>query len=120
MAGRQARASLLEPRGRRATANRAARTASRSRRATRVNGHALLLINPHTSFYFRSELQMTSGEGLNAYGASTWGQFFIYQGFNARAGWMHTSSGVDTVDEFAEEVVRGRALPIATAPSGGR
>src|SRR5882672_4447275 len=45
---------------------------------------------------------MTSDEGLNAYGAATWGQFFIYQGFNARAGWMHTSSGVDNVDEFAE------------------
>ena len=36
------------------------------------DGHALLLINPHTSFYFRSELQVTSGEGLNAYGAATW------------------------------------------------
>ncbi len=69
-------------------------------------GHALLLINPHTSFYFRSELQMTSDEGLNAYGASTWGQFFIYQGFNAHAGWMHTSSGVDNVDSFAETIVR--------------
>ena len=69
-----------------------------------VDGHALLLINPHTSFYFRSELQMTSGEGLNAYGASTWGQFFIYQGFNEKAGWMHTSSGVDNVDEFAEDI----------------
>ena len=34
-----------------------------------VDGHALLLINPHTSFYFRSELQMTSDAGLNAYGA---------------------------------------------------
>jgi acyl-homoserine-lactone acylase len=69
-------------------------------------GHALLLINPHTSFYFRSEAQVTSDAGLNAYGASTWGQFFIYQGFNARAGWMHTSSTVDNVDEFAERVVR--------------
>ncbi|MEI9892249.1 MAG: penicillin acylase family protein [Caulobacteraceae bacterium] len=68
--------------------------------------HALLLINPHTSFYFRSELQMTSDEGLNAYGASTWGQFFIYQGFNAKAGWMHTSSAVDAVDEFVETIVR--------------
>lgn len=65
---------------------------------------ALLLINPHTSFFFRSELQVTSGEGLNAYGATTWGQFFIYQGFNANAGWMHTSSGVDNVDEFAYQV----------------
>ena len=69
------------------------------------DGHALLLINPHTSFYFRSELQMTSEEGLNAYGASTWGQFFIYQGFNAHAGWMHTTSGVDRTDEFAETIV---------------
>jgi len=65
---------------------------------------SLLLINPHTSFYFRSELQMKSGEGLDAYGAVTWGQFFIYQGFNPHAGWMHTSSGVDNVDEFAYEV----------------
>ena len=68
------------------------------------NHHALLLINPHTSFFFRSELQMTSDEGLDAYGAVTWGQFFVYQGFNARAGWMHTSSGVDAVDEYLEKV----------------
>jgi acyl-homoserine-lactone acylase len=72
--------------------------------ARSAGGHALLLINPHTSFFFRSELQMTSEEGLNAYGAATWGQFFIYQGFNSKAGWMHTSSGVDVVDEFLETV----------------
>jgi acyl-homoserine-lactone acylase len=68
--------------------------------------HALLLINPHTSFYFRSELQLTSDQGLNAYGAVTWGQFFVYQGFNEHAGWMHTSSGVDVVDFFSETIVR--------------
>jgi len=67
-----------------------------------TGGKALLLINPHTSFFFRSELQMTSGEGLNAYGASTWGQFFIYQGFNEHCGWMHTSSAVDAIDEYLE------------------
>lgn len=73
--------------------------------------HALLWINPHTSFFFRSEAQMTSDEGLNAYGASTWGQFFIYQGFNERAGWMHTSSGVDNIDEYLETIVKkGDAL----------
>jgi acyl-homoserine-lactone acylase len=71
-----------------------------------ADGHALLLINPHTSFFFRSELQMQSDEGLDVYGAATWGQFFIYQGFNRHAGWMHTSSGVDNVDEFAEKVER--------------
>jgi acyl-homoserine-lactone acylase len=68
--------------------------------------HALLLINPHTSFFFRSELQMASDEGLNAYGAVTWGQFFIYQGFSPHVGWMHTSSGVDAVDEYLETVVK--------------
>jgi acyl-homoserine-lactone acylase len=70
-----------------------------------LEGHAMLLINPHTSFFFRSEMQVSSNQGLNAYGATTWGQFFIYQGFNAKAGWMHTSSGVDVVDEFAETIV---------------
>jgi acyl-homoserine-lactone acylase len=69
-----------------------------------VQHHALLLINPHVSFFFRSELQVVSEEGLDAYGAVTWGQFFIYQGFNDRVGWMHTSSGVDTVDEYLETV----------------
>ncbi len=68
------------------------------------NGHALLLINPHTSFYFRGEYHMVSEEGLNAYGAITWGQFFIYQGFNERTGWMHTSTYTDVIDEFVEEV----------------
>jgi len=66
--------------------------------------HALLWINPHTSFFFRTEAQATSDAGLNAYGAITWGQFFIYQGFNEHAGWMHTSSGVDNVDEYLESV----------------
>ncbi len=70
-----------------------------------VDGHALLLINPHTSFFFRHEAQVTSDEGLNAYGALTWGQFFVYQGFNETAGWMHTSSSVDNIDEFLETIV---------------
>jgi acyl-homoserine-lactone acylase len=70
-----------------------------------ASGHALLLINPHTSFYFRPEIHMVSDEGLNAYGAVTWGQFFIYQGFNERTGWMHTSGGGDVIDEYLETVV---------------
>jgi acyl-homoserine-lactone acylase len=65
---------------------------------------AMLLINPHTSFYFRAEQHVTSNEGLDVYGAATWGQFFIYQGFNQKAGWMHTSSGADVIDEWAETV----------------
>jgi len=71
-----------------------------------VDQRSLLLINPHTSFFFRAELQMASDEGLNAYGAVTWGQFFVYQGFNDRAGWMHTSSGVDAIDEYLETVTK--------------
>jgi acyl-homoserine lactone acylase PvdQ len=69
-----------------------------------IRHHALLLINPHTSFYFRSELQMVSDEGLNAYGAVTWGQFFVYQGFNPHIGWIHTSSGVNAMSEYLETV----------------
>src|ERR1700751_2864416 len=30
-----------------------------------LSHHALLLINPHTSFFFRAEVQVTSQEGLN-------------------------------------------------------
>jgi len=89
-----------------------------------LDHHALLWINPHTSFYFRSELQMVSGQGLDAYGAVTWGQFFIYQGFNATAGWMHTSSGVENISWYLETVTRkggryyyrygSRELPLET------
>jgi acyl-homoserine-lactone acylase len=71
-----------------------------------ASGFPLLLINPHTSFFFRAEVHVSSDEGLNAYGAVTWGQFFVYQGFNERAGWMHTSSGVDNIDEYLETTVK--------------
>jgi acyl-homoserine-lactone acylase len=71
-----------------------------------ASGHAMLWINPHTSYYFRSELQMVSEAGLNVYGAVTWGQFFVYQGFNAHNGWMHTSYGGDAIDEYAEDVLK--------------
>ncbi|MCK0178977.1 acylase [Flavobacteriaceae bacterium S0862] len=70
------------------------------------SGNAMLLINPHTSFYFRGEVHVVSEEGLNAYGAVTWGQFFVYQGFNEKTGWMHTSTGTDIIDEFEETIVQ--------------
>jgi acyl-homoserine-lactone acylase len=97
LARAQAPASWREPTGSNGFAIAPRRT---------TDGHALLLINPHTSFFFRSELQMTSDAGLDVYGAVTWGQFFVYQGFNRHAGWMHTSTGADVVDEFAETIVR--------------
>ena len=84
-----------EPRGSNGFAIAGERTAS---------GNAMLLINPHTSFYFRGEVHVISEEGLNAYGAVTWGQFFVYQGFNENTGWMHTSTRLDFMDEFIEQV----------------
>jgi len=84
-----------EPRGSNGFAIAGSRTKS---------GNAMLLINPHTSFFFRGEVHVVSDEGLNAYGAVTWGQFFVYQGFNDKTGWMHTSTGTDIIDEFEETV----------------
>ena len=72
------------------------------------SGNAMLLINPHTSFFFRGEVHVQSEQGLNAYGAVTWGQFFVYQGFNEKTGWMHTTSDVDIMDEFEETIVKNK------------
>ena len=72
------------------------------------SGNAMLLINPHTSFFFRGEVHVQSEQGLNAYGAVTWGQFFVYQGFNEKTGWMHTTSDVDIIDEFEETILRNK------------
>ena len=68
------------------------------------SGNAMLYINPHVPFYFRSEMHMSSEAGLNVYGAVTWGQMFIYQGFNEKCGWMHTSSYADVADVYEEKV----------------
>jgi acyl-homoserine lactone acylase PvdQ len=88
------------------------------------SGNAMLYINPHVPFYFRSEMHMVSEEGLNVYGAVTWGQMFIYQGFNEYAGWMHTSSYADVADVYLEKVSKkddaftyeyeNKQLPITT------
>ncbi len=86
-----------EPRGSNGFALSGSRTAS---------GNAMLLINPHTSFFFRGEVHVVSEEGLNAYGAVTWGQFFVYQGFNDKTGWMHPSTGVDMIDQFEESILK--------------
>ncbi|RXK60811.1 penicillin acylase family protein [Lacibacter luteus] len=68
-----------------------------------ASGKAILYINPHVTFYFRPEVHMVSEQGLNAYGAVTWGQFFVYQGFNEYCGWMHTSANVDVSDMYIEK-----------------
>lgn len=66
------------------------------------SGNAMLYINPHVTFDFRMEGHIVSEEGLNAYGAITWGQFFVFQGFNEHCGWMHTSSMADAADLYEE------------------
>ena len=71
-----------------------------------VSGNAMLYINPHVSFNFRTEVHMVSEEGLNVYGAATWGQFFIFQGFNEHCGWMHTSSMADAADLYEEKIIQ--------------
>jgi acyl-homoserine-lactone acylase len=71
-----------------------------------ASGKSILYINPHVTFYFRPEVQVVSEEGLNAYGAVTWGQMFVYQGFNDYCGWMHTSNNVDVADMYAEKIVK--------------
>ena len=80
-----------------------------------ASGNALLYINPHVSFGYRTEVHLVSeeaspddpvGRGLNAYGAATWGQFFIFQGFNEHCGWMHTSSMADAADLYEEKIIQ--------------
>jgi len=56
-----------------------------------ANHHALLFINPHTTFFFRSELQMASDEGLNAWRCDV-GTILCLPG-------LQRSSGMDAHDE---------------------
>jgi acyl-homoserine lactone acylase PvdQ len=67
---------------------------------------AILLINPHSEYYGRIEVQVVSDEGLNSYGAPFLGQFNIFQGFNEFCGWMHPVSLSDAKDLYAEDIVR--------------
>lgn len=68
------------------------------------NKNAMILINPHSEFYGRIEIQVTSEEGLNSYGAPFIGQFSLFQGFNEYLGWMHPVSLSDGKDLYAETV----------------
>jgi len=88
--------------------------------------NAILYINPHVTFYYRTEVQMVSDEGLNVYGAVTWGTFFVFQGFNEYCGWMHTSGISDVADLFTEETINnngslftkydGKLIPVKSKP----
>ena len=64
----------------------------------------ILLINPHSEFYNRIEVQLVSKEGLNVYGAPFLGEYSIFQGFNEFCGWMHTVTLSDAKDLFIENI----------------
>ena len=91
-----------------------------------ASGNAILYINPHVTFYYRTEVQMVSEEGLNVYGAVTWGTFFVFQGFNEFCGWMHTSGITDVADIFTEQTINSKGsfftkydnklIPVKTKP----
>lgn len=77
--------------------------------------NALLYINPHGDFYFRNEMHMNSeqagqdepeAQGLNVYGGVTWGNFFVFQGFNEFCGWAHTTSYADGADLYEEKIIK--------------
>ena len=72
--------------------------------AKTLSKNALLYINPHTDFYFRTEMHMNSEEGLNVYGGVTRGSFFVFQGFNQFCGWGHTTSFADGSDLYEEKI----------------
>lgn len=90
-----------------------------------ASGNAMLLINPHSAYYGRIEIQLVSKRGLNAYGAPFLGQFNIFQGFNENLGWMHPITLSDAKDLYAESIVskngsyfyqyNGDLLPVDTA-----
>ena len=75
------------------------------RPATERDRTRVALDQPHTSFYFRAELQMSSDQGLDAYGAADLGAVLHLSGFQSHNGWMHTSYGGDAIDEYAETVI---------------
>lgn len=69
-----------------------------------LDKNPLLLINPHSEFYNRIEVQLVSKEGLNVYGAPFLGEFNVFQGFNAFCGWMHTVTLSDAKDLYSENI----------------
>jgi hypothetical protein len=62
-------------------------------------GTTFTTITKYGVFWNKSATK-TKATTIKAYGAVTWGQFFIYQGFNDKNGWMHTTGGGDVADEY--------------------
>lgn len=70
-----------------------------------ASGHAMLLINPHVSFFGPAqyyEAHVHSGEGWDFSGVGRYGLPFPYMGHNEALGWAHTDNYADIGDLYAE------------------
>jgi penicillin amidase len=70
-----------------------------------ASGHAMLLINPHVSFFGLSqytEVHLHSEEGLVFSGLSRFGFMLPYMGHNERLGWAYTDNYSDIGDVYVE------------------
>src|SRR6185295_535819 len=68
-------------------------------------GHAMLLINPHISFFGPAqyyEAHVHSDEGWNFSGVGRYGLPFPYMGHNEALGWTHTDDYPDIGDLYVE------------------
>ncbi|MEO8453332.1 MAG: penicillin acylase family protein [Gemmatimonadota bacterium] len=70
-----------------------------------ANGHALLFINPHLSWFGSGQVyegHVHSDEGWNFTGYTRYGFPFPYVGHNASLGWVSTDNAADLADLYAE------------------
>lgn len=70
-----------------------------------LNGHPILLINPHLSFYGTGQVyegHVMSDSGWNFSGYTRFGFPFPYVGFNENIAWASTDNKADLVDAYIE------------------
>lgn len=73
--------------------------------ARSASGHAMLLINPHVSFFGLSqfiEVHLHSDEGLVFSGPTRFGYMLSYYGHNEHLGWAYTDNYSDIGDVYIE------------------
>jgi acyl-homoserine lactone acylase PvdQ len=73
--------------------------------ARSASGHAMLLINPHVSFFGLSqfiEVHLHSDEGLVFSGPTRFGYMLPYYGHNEHLGWAYTDNYSDIGDVYIE------------------
>jgi acyl-homoserine-lactone acylase len=76
---------------------------------------------PHTSFFFRSELQVTSDEGSNAYGAATWGSSSSTRGSTTQpAGCTRRAASIMSMNSLRRSRNAVAAFAIVTARIAAR